>query len=354
VCGNIGPTVGIIGTPTIDEGRGELYVVADVGIGVGGQVPVHRLFGLRLATGGVLLDRVVDPPHQQAQYLLQRVALGIDKGRVIVGFGGNWGDCGTYHGWVVSVPESGSGAIARYEVAAGPGQGQGAVWMGGGAPVITPSGDLYVADGNGSATAQGDAYDYSDAVLKLTPTARLLDYFAPSTWYVDNGNDADLGSSQPMLLPDGDLIQVGKTETAYVLNPSHLGHIDASVRTFSFCTGLGDDHGGDALVGGLVVTACSGGLDAARYAATAPFGTEVWSQGATNGPPVYADRLVWSIAGSGGSTGTSTLYALDPGTGNVKLQFNFGAEQNHFATPAIGDNMVVVASTAGLLAFAPG
>jgi outer membrane protein assembly factor BamB len=354
VCGDIGPTIGIVGTPVIDEARGELFAVAAVGYGAGGHVPVHRLFGLSIRTGRLLLDRVVDPPHQQVVYLLERVSLALDAGRVLFGYGGNDGDCGDYHGWVISVPETGSGTIGRFEVGSKPGQGQGAVWMGGGAPVIAKSGAVYVADGNGSATSAGDAFDYSDAVLKLSPTARLLDYFAPATWYSDNAADLDLGSSQPMLLPDGALIQVGKTQTAYVLNPNHLGHINGSVPTFAACSGLGDDHGGDALVGGLVVLACGGGLDAVRYSAGSPYGTEVWNQSASNGPAVYADGHVWTISGSGGSSGSSTLFALNPNTGNVQLQYNFGAEQNHFPTPAIGDNMVVVASTTSLLAFPPG
>ena len=352
VCGDIGPNVGVIGTPTIDEARGELFVVADVGIGVGGQVPVHRLFGLSLTTGRVMLDRDVDPPGQQSIYLLERVSLAIDKGRVIFGMGGNAGDCGQYHGWVISVPETGSGPIARFEVGPGPGQGQGAVWMAGGAPVIDGRGNVFVADGNGSATSSGDAYDYSDAVLKLTPTMHLLDYFAPITWTSDNAGDADLGSSAPMLLPDGELIQVGKTETGYVLNPNHLGHIDPAVRTFSACSGLGDDHG-DTLVGSLVVLACSGGLDAYRYTPTAPWGTQVWTQANTNGPAVFAAGLVWSVNASQDSSGTSTLYGLAPATGNVRLQLAFGPVQNHFPSPAVGDNMVVVCSTTSLLAFPP-
>jgi outer membrane protein assembly factor BamB len=350
VCGNIGPNIGIIGTPVIDEARDELYVVADVGTGPGGQSPVHRLFGLKLSTGQVLLDRDVDPPGQQVIYLLERVSLALDGGRIVFGMGGNSGDCGSYHGWVISVPEAGAGAIDRFEVARGPGQGQGAVWMSGGAPLIARNGDVYVTDGNGSATQQGDAYDDSDAVLRLTPTMRLLDYFAPTTWYSDNAGDADLGTSPPMLLPDGDLIQVGKTQTAYVLDPNHLGHIDASVRTFTACNGLGQDAG-DTLVGGLVVMACGGGLDAFRYTASAPWGTEVWNQTDTTGPAVFAAGLVWSVSGSGGS---STLYGLAPSTGAVRLQFTIGPVQNDFPTPAIGDNMVVVCSATSLLAFPPG
>jgi outer membrane protein assembly factor BamB len=354
VCGDIKPNTGIVSTPVVDEGRGELFVVAAVGTGPGGTNPVHRLFGLSLATGRLLFDRGVDPPGQQVIYLLQRPGLAIASGRVIIGFGGNGGDCGTYHGWVVSVPETGSGPIDRYEVASKPGQGRGAVWMGGGAPTIDKAGNIYVADGNGNATSSSDAYDFSDAVLKLTPSMHLIDWFAPTTWYSDNLGDLDLGTGVPQLLPDGLLLQVGKTQTGYVLNPSHLGHIDASVRTFTICSGLGDGVGGDALVGSLVVVPCDGGLDAVRVSATSPYGTTAWTQtavtGSGTGPPVYGAGTVWAIAGSDSG---STLYGLNPNNGTIRLQFAYGATQNHFPTPAIGDNMVLVASNTQLLGFGP-
>ncbi len=350
VCGDIGPRVGIVSTPVIDEGRGELFVVADIGTGKRETNPVHRIFGLSLATGRTLLALGVDPPGQQVIYLLQRASLAISKGMVIIGFGGNYGDCGNYHGWVVSVPESGSGRIDRYEVASRPGQGRGAVWMGGGAPSVNSAGDVFVADGNGNATSSSDAYDYSDAVLKLTPTMHLIDFFAPRTWPTDNGSDLDLGSGAPQLLPDGQLLQVGKTELGYVLNQSHLGHINGAVHTFPVCSGLGSADGGDALVGSLVVVPCDGGLDAVHVFTKSPYGAGVWTQSAVSGPPVYAAGIVWAIAGSGGG---STLYGINPATGAVRLRFGFGAEQNHFATPAVGDNMVFVASTTQLLGFAP-
>jgi PQQ-like domain len=353
VCGDIGPSVGVVGTPVIDEVRGELFVVANLGHGAGGHVPQHRLFGLSIKTGRLLLNRPVDPPGQQTVYLLQRTALALSAGRVIFGYGGNDGDCGSYHGWITSVPESGSGPMDRYEVAKvdGTTDGKGAVWMGGGAPVVDGHGDVYVADGNGNAGSASDAYDYSDAVLKLTPTMQLLDWFAPTTWYSDNGADLDLGSSQPELLPNGKVFQIGKTQTVYVLDPSNLGHIDGAEPTFTMCNGLGDAHGGDAIVGSLVVIACGGGLDAARYSSSPPYGTEVWSQTAAAGPAVFAAGLIWSI--SNGSS-SSTLYGLIPSTGAVKVHADFGGVQNHFPTPAIGDNMVVVASQSSLLGFPPG
>ena len=101
----------------------------------------------------------------------------IDDGRVVFGFGGNFGDCSTYHGWVISVPEAES-ASAAFTVDTGQGESQGAVWMGGAAPTVDPQGNVWVTAGNGSVTSTGHAYDDSDSVLELSPAMTLEQYFA--------------------------------------------------------------------------------------------------------------------------------------------------------------------------------
>jgi hypothetical protein len=133
-CGDIIPNVGITGTPVIDPARGEIFVVADEL--VNGN-PAHMLTGLNTTTGQVELSQDVDPPGQSPVYILQRTGLTLDDGHVYFGFGGNQGECGTYHGRLVSVPESG-GSPRFFTVAARRGESQGAIWMGGGAPAGAP------------------------------------------------------------------------------------------------------------------------------------------------------------------------------------------------------------------------
>src|SRR5579884_1485943 len=213
-CGDISPTVGITSTPVVDPARSEIFVVADE---AAPSVAAHHLVGLDVYTGAVLYDRVIDYPFTDPAAQLQRVSLALDAGDVVVGFGGNSGDCGDYRGIVASVPESGSGPIGYFVVASQPGDGQGAVWMGGAAPVVDPTGDIWISTGNSSFTSSGDPYDDSDGVLRLSPALQVLDYFAPSHWYSDNASDADLGSTAPSLV-GGLVFQVGKAETAYVLD----------------------------------------------------------------------------------------------------------------------------------------
>ena len=110
--------------------RGEIFVVADV---LNGTTPTHLLVGLNMYSGSVLLDEEVDPPGQDTSAILQRTGLNLSNGNVVFGYGGNDGDCSTYHGWIVSAPEDG-GAVGYYN--ATPLGTQGAVWMGGAAPEV--------------------------------------------------------------------------------------------------------------------------------------------------------------------------------------------------------------------------
>ena len=146
----------------------------------------HHLIGLDLYTGAVLLDEVIDPPGTDPASSCNGRRWPSTDGRVIIGFGGNDGDCGDYHGLVVSAPEDGIHPH-HYTVANLPGDSQGAVWMGGAAPTVDAQGNVWVATGNSAFHSSSDPYDESDGVLELSPTMQLLHAFAPSTWYADNG-----------------------------------------------------------------------------------------------------------------------------------------------------------------------
>ena len=130
-CGNISPTVGITGTPVIDEARGEIFAVSDDL--VAGPEAVHHLVGLNIYTGNIELNQAISLPGSDQLAQLQRTGLNLSNGQVVLGFGGNAGDCGTYHGWVVAIPEDG-GTQLSYEVDKASGQREGAIWMGGAAP----------------------------------------------------------------------------------------------------------------------------------------------------------------------------------------------------------------------------
>ena len=234
----------------IDPKRHEIFAVADEQVN---GSPSHHLVGLDTTTGAVLLDQVVDPPGSTTSAQLQRTGLNLTSGSVVFGLGGNAGDCSTYHGWVIAVPEGG-GEAHRFEVDKA--ASEGAIWMGGAAPVVDGAKNVWVASGNGSNTS-GEPQD-GDSVLKLSPTMERLDVFTPSTWAHDNAADLDLGSTVPALLSHGHVVQVGKSQTAYVLKRKALGGIGGQISTVTGICGTTFD-GGSAISGSTVYLPCRKG-----------------------------------------------------------------------------------------------
>ena len=338
-CGDITPTVGITGTPVIDEARGEVFVVADEMVN---GSPAHRLVGLNTATGTVELNQNVDPSGSTPAAILQRTGLTLDAGHVVFSYGGNFGDCSTYHGWVMSAPEAG-GPPAAFAVDSGPGESQGAIWMGGAAPVVDAAGNIWVVAGNGSVTSTTHAYDHSDSVLELSPSLMLTQYFAPSTWASENASDLDL-STGVALLPSGQVMAAGKDRVVYLLDGSKLGGIGGQQASLADACGTVID-GGLAVVGTTVYLPCLSGPIAVQTS-DSPAGLHLrWSSSVGGGPPIVAGGLVWTIGSNG------VLYGLNPATGAVREQATIGAPANHFPTPSVGAGLLLAPSADHVVAF---
>ena len=339
--GNIKPTVGITGTPVIDEARGEIFVVSDDL--VAGPEASHHLVGLNIYTGNIELNQAINLPGSDQLAQLQRTGLNLSNGNVVMGFGGNAGDCGTYHGWVVAIPEGG-GTQLSYEVDRATGQSRGAIWMGGAAPEVDASGNIWAAAGNGSVTSSTSAYDFSDSVFELSPTLTLKQYFAPSSWASDNNSDADLGSSSPaMVNATGSVLQVGKSHTAYRLSQTDLGGVNGPNTSITACSS-NDVDGGHVVSGTIVYVPCRSGLQAIQTGTTF---NVLWSAASGAGdPPILAGGDLWSIKG-----GTGTMYAINPSNGATVTSVSVGGEANSFATPSVGDGLLLAPSTTHLYGF---
>ena len=339
-CGDITPTVGITGTPVIDAARSEIFVVADE---FSGGTATHVLVGLSTTSGKVETTEAVDPPGANPLALLQRTGLTLDGGRVVFGFGGNYGDCGSYKGWVVSVAETG-GRPEDFAVDSAAGESQGAIWMGGAAPVVDASGNIWVSAGNGSVTSATHAYDDSDSVLELSSSLSLLQYFAPSSWAADNAADKDF-SMAPILLPDGQVLIAGKSRIAYLLDGHALGGIGGQQASLPDVCGT-DIDGGAAVVGMTSYLPCMAGTVAVAATQSPPSLRLLWSSGVGNGPPLVAGGLVWTM-NSGGQ-----LSGLNPSTGKVQQQAAVAAPANHFPTPGIAPGLLLVPTSHTVVAFA--
>jgi len=336
-CSNINPVVGITGTPVIDPARREIFLVADE---MRNGKPAHILTGLNTATGQVELAEQVDPPGQVPANLLQRTGLTLDDGRVYFGFGGNAEDCGKYRGRVVGVPEAG-GTPRFFTVDPAPGENNAGVWMGGGAPAVDRNGDLWVATGNGSLNKH--PYDNSDAVLELSPSLRLLQFFAPANWHQDNSNDLDM-TTVPVLLSDGQVIGAGKSQVVYLLDGRHLGGIGKPQAKISPVCSTNMD-GGSAHIGMTAYLPCLSGPIAVKATRSPPALHVLWSANLSSGPPIVAGGLVWTIGQNG------KLSGLDPATGKIRQQATIGAPANHFPTPGIGAGLMLATSARNVIAF---
>lgn len=246
-CGNVDP-LGITGTPAIDDARRAIYLDAMV---VTKRGPQHLIFGLALENGQVLGGFPVNVARSLAARGLQfvasdqnqRGALLITHNRVYVPYGGHYGDCGNYHGWVVGVGLDNDHRVLAWSThAAG-----GGIWAPGG--VVSDGHSLFVATGNTFDTSQ---WGGGEAVIRLgfdlNPLQSARDYFAPSDWRMLDRRDADLGGTSPLPINlnssgtiDPFLIALGKDGKAYLLNRDKLGGIGgelvaAEVSTNSIIT----------------------------------------------------------------------------------------------------------------------
>jgi hypothetical protein len=236
-CGNISP-LGITGTPVIDPATEAIYFDAAVERPNG---PRHEVFGLSLKDGTVLpgwpLDiadalqrsgRHFDPSVQN-----QRSALTLVNDTVYVAFGGHFGDCGNYHGWLIGIPLHELDKLVTFETRA---RG-GGIWAPGGLSVV--GNELFFATGNtfGAATwSDGEAVFRVGTGLRRSENKR--DYFAPSDWKALDARDADLGGSNPLPfdLPGAGggealMLTLGKDRKAYLLDRKNLGGIGGQLAS---------------------------------------------------------------------------------------------------------------------------
>ncbi len=324
-CGDIDPT-GITGTPVIDPSTGLIYVVAFL------SPPHHVLFAIGAEGGKILFQLQADPPGADPTVQQQRSALSLANGFVYIPYGGLFGDCGDYHGWVVGLKADGEGAMVSYQVPTGR---EGGIWATSGA-VVDSAGNLYVATGNG---ASSTTFDHGDSVIKLSPTLAELGFFAPSNWSSLNSQDLDLGTAGPVLASNGTLFQIGKEGVGYLLNASSLGGIGGALSSTRVCDGA---YGALASSKSVVFIPCTNGLFAVRVTGTS-FSVAWESTGFFAGPPIVIGNTVWTVDRSG---------VLHVFTTEGTPMFTLAASGvAHFVTPSCGAGRVFVAAGGQVLAF---
>ena len=325
-CGNIDP-LGITGTPVYDPATRLVFAVAEV------SGPAHILVGVDVANGQVKVRRVVDTDGMDARAHQQRSALTLANGRVYIPYGGLDGDCSDYIGRVVASRTDGQGALLVYRV---PTTREGGIWATPGASVDA-DGNLFVSVGNGEITS--GQWDHSDSILKLSPTLKLLDGFAPTTWGQENADDADMGSQGAVLLPGNFVFAAGKSGKGYTLHANALGGVGGQIDARDVC----QSFGGAATVGSIIFVPCTDGVLQMTVDANGKMRQGWQASGDIVGSPVVGGHTVYSLS-------DGTLYALNMDSGQVLTSLNVG-QVNRFATPTIAGTSIFIGTLTGITAI---
>jgi len=372
-CGNIDP-LGITGTPVIDPANGTLYLDAMV---LDASGPRHQLVALSLADGSIMPGWPIDLGEAlraigqsfDSDVQNQRGALALLGHTLYVPYGGFFGDCGDYHGWVVGVPLGDPHRVIAWRTR---GRG-GGIWAPGG--IASDGESLYVATGNTVGAAQ---WADGEAVFRLAPdlphSGGKTDFFAPADWRRLDGRDADLGGTNPLPLTIESgrgaqrlLLALGKDRHAYLLDPLDLGGLGANVvaepvAAYAIRTApAAFPDGGAAVVafqgrGAHCPAGQRGDLTVLRITGTPPAIATAWCgmmSGA--GAPIVttsdgrSDPVVWIT----GAEGDNRLHGFRGDTGEPLFTGQPLAGLRHFGTPLAAAGKLFVGADNRVYAFAP-
>ncbi|MFN8164090.1 MAG: PQQ-binding-like beta-propeller repeat protein [Solirubrobacterales bacterium] len=236
-CADLGPHVGITGTPVIDPATDVAYFFSKTyASGTSGPAVwnMHAVdlsnglekegFPLQISGKAQNFPEVEFKPAQQ----LQRPALLLMNGVVYAAFGSHC-DSQPYQGWIVGV--STSGQIKAMWAASPEGA---AIWQGGGGLVSDGEGQILFATGNSFPPLPPE--DLGESVVRVVVqtggSLKATDSFSPFNRAQLDEWDLDLGSGGPLGLPSPYfgteakphlMVEVGKEGVVYLLDRDELG-----------------------------------------------------------------------------------------------------------------------------------
>ncbi len=372
-CGNIDP-LGITGTPVVDAPSRTLFLDA-MTTPDGGRTTRHLVFALSLDDGsnrpgwpvdvGAALARAgmrFDPGVQN-----QRGALALQAGRLYVPYGGFFGDCGDYRGWLVSIPVAQPAEVSAWHTGA---QG-GGMWAPSG--VAGDGVRVFVSSGN---TMGARSWAGGEAVLAFpvgaAPGNAPADWFAPSNWRDLDRGDVDVGGSGPVLVdlpgssPADLAVALGKDGNLYLLDRGRLGGEGGALRVESVSSASIINAAAAYTTGkgtyvvfrgqGVGCPSGRGDLVAVRLVPGAPPAAQVaWCASAPGrGSPIVtttdgsSDAVVWVV----GAERDERLRAFDGDTGAPLLTgAAAGAKVRRFQSPIVSNRRIYVAAEGGVRAY---
>jgi len=322
-----GNWIGVTGTPVIDLPSRTIFLVAVHAVGVSMPIETYKIHAISIDTGvettataGWPIDvstitsagGVKFNPQPQ----IERGALALVNGYLYVPFGGEDGDCGDYHGWVVSVPINNPAGVTGYTTETG----KAGIWAVVG--LASDGTDVFAAtsNGNGGTTWQGN-----EAILRFhdgsTFSGAATDYFSPSNWAYLDQNDLDLGGTGPVVIniagttPSSLVVAYGKSGVVHVLNRADLGGVAAGATGMAVATGQGvfsaqatSTQIRNGPVAYTVTPAAGPAVTYTAFQAACTGGDLLALKFATSGTPSYSQA--WCAnTGSGGSPMVTTTDA---------------------------------------------
>jgi outer membrane protein assembly factor BamB len=368
-CGNIDP-LGVTGTPVIDATSRTLFVAA-MTTPDDGTTKKQMVYALSIDDGTVKTNWPVDISAKvtanglafDSAYQGNRGALAFIGGTLYVPYGGFYGDCGTYHGWLVAIsPASPQSPSAWATSAKG-----GGPWGPGG--VASDGTSLFMTTGNTSGTS---TWGGGEAVLRFSPGPVLADSYAPANWLTLDQQDLDLGGTGPVMLdlpgatPATLAFALGKDGKIYLTDRTSLGGVGgAAVVTqvasnsiitaaAAYTTTLGTYVVFHA-TGAHCPVGQSGDLTAVKLVpGSPPTVTTAWcaTQNGKGSPIVTstdgtAQSVVWSL----GAEGDNKLHGYNGDTGELIFSSPALSQIRRFQTPIVGGGRIFVASDGAIQAF---
>lgn len=384
-CGNITP-LGVTGTPAIDPKTRTIYVAAMV------SGPEHKVFALSVDDGSdkpgfpVSFEGVSGGSHKfvSANHN-QRGALTIVNDTLYVPYGGHFGDCAEYHGWVIGVPLAAAGATP---IAFATDAQAGGIWAPGG--LATDGTSVFAATGNTMAQplmlfnfSSPSTWGHGNAILRLSTDLKTvaesdtMNFFAPQDWMALDGGDLDVGGSGPILFsvpgatPSDLAMALGKGGTAYLVGLDNLGGMGGELDQKKVASG--------GIGGGMIQAATayttpsgtfvafravqtimgcgsgSGYIGALKVAGSPPKMDVAWCAGGTGNTSVIStttdgmtDSIVWYVAGS-------SLYGFNGEDGSMIYSGNGAGDgslsMDKFQTPMVAKGKMYFASTNDLVRY---
>ena len=330
-CGDIDP-LGITGTPVVDLPSRTLLFDA-MTTPDNGVTLKHLIYSMNVDTGttnsGWPVDANATVTNGSTVFTSytqnERGALAVLGGSVYVPYGGHYGDCKIYYGWLVGVPLNSPAQVTAWATQA---RG-GGMWAVGG--VASDGVDPFIATGN---TFGATDWSGGEAIIRFQPgpvfSGLTNDYWSPTNWVALDNGDIDLGGSGALIvdvpgaMPSELVVSLGKDGNAYLLNRTNLGGVSLPVAQASVSSApIRQAAATYRTALGTYVVFCGNTTELSAFRvnpANLPTITSVWtvSQGGSGSPFVTStdgtnSAIVWGI----GSEDDQRLHGFDGDTGAV-------------------------------------